>query len=140
MSMVSKTKIAGFTLMELVVAIAIVGILAAIAIPSYNDQVVKTRRAAGASCLMEQAQFMERHFATRLQYTDAALPDTGCEAELSGHYVIALSQTPDATTYGLAATPQGAQAARDTRCGTLGINERGTKTVSGTAASAAECF
>ena len=131
----------GFTLIELVVAIAIVAILATIAYPSYMGQVVKARRSAGAACLMEQAQFMERYYSTNMGYAGAALPNTACEADLNGHYVIAFSAGPDATSYTLAATPQGQQAARDAQCGTMSVNERGTKSVSGSnSATPSSCF
>lgn len=131
----------GFTLIELMVTIAILAILVTIAYPSYLDQVVKTRRSTGAACLMEQAQFMERYYSTNMGYAGAVLPDTGCEADLDGHYVIAFSAAPDATSYTLAATPQGTQASRDTRCGTMSVNERGTKTVSGSdSATPSNCF
>ena len=116
-------------------------ILATIAYPSYIDQVVKTRRSAGAACMMEQAQFMERYYSTNMSYAGAVLPNTACEADLNGHYVIAFSAGPDATSYTLAASPQGSQATRDTRCGTMSVNERGTKSVSGSSSSTpSACF
>lgn len=139
-----QTRSRGFTLIELVVALAIVAILATIAYPSYIGQVVKTRRAAGAACLMEQAQFMERYYATNPNltgYTGAALPNTACEADLNGHYVIAFSVVPNANSYTIAATPQGAQWDRDTQCRIMSVNERGTKSVSGSySATPSNCF
>src|SRR3546814_3057220 len=51
-----KTQMRGFTLIELMVVVAIIAILASIAYPAYTDYIVKTRRSAGAACLLEQAQ------------------------------------------------------------------------------------
>src|SRR3546814_6618030 len=56
-----KTQMRGFTLIELMVVVAIIAILASIAYPAYTDYIVKTRRSAGAACLLEQAQLMERY-------------------------------------------------------------------------------
>ena len=66
----------GFTLVEVMVVVAIIGILAAIAYPSYQDSVVKSKRGAAVSCLMEQVQFMERFYSTNLRYdqTTAGAP------------------------------------------------------------------
>ncbi|KRA52077.1 pilus assembly protein PilE [Pseudoxanthomonas sp. Root630] len=136
-----KKRSEGFTLMELMIAIAVVGILAAIAYPSYTGQVTKTRRSAAAACLLERAQFMERYYSTNMGYTGAALPAAACATELGTHYTFAFSAGPTATTYTLAATPQGGQASNDTQCATLSINERGTKSVSGSYSSTpSNCF
>jgi Tfp pilus assembly protein PilE len=60
------------------VVIAIVGILFGIALSSYQSNVLKTRRYAAQSCLMEYSQYMERHYTTNtsnpMQYTGASLP------------------------------------------------------------------
>ena len=101
-----RGKNRGFTLIELVVAIAIVGIFAAIAIPSYQDSIRKSRRKAAAACLVEQP-VMERYYTTNLRYTGAALPAGGCRTDLAAFYGFALNGVPNATTYAISAIPTG---------------------------------
>lgn len=116
----------GFTLIELMITVAIVAILASVAMASYNFAVVKSRRSAAAGCLLERAQFMERYYTTRMTYKDAPVP-AQCGSDVSPHYTLAFSGTPDGTSYTLIATPQGGQASADTKCGTLSINAQGVK-------------
>lgn len=65
----------GFTLIELMIAVAIIGILAAIAYPSYLEFTKKTRRAEGAATVMEAMQVTERHFSQTGVYAGAPIPD-----------------------------------------------------------------
>lgn len=136
----SSRNAGGFTLIELMVVVAIVAILAAIAYPSYTNHVTKTRRGAGAACAMESAHFMERYHTTNLSYEGAALPATACMNELADFYEIRLAAEPTAGAFVIEAEPQGAQASNDTLCGTITINQAGTRTESGTATSASQCW
>ena len=128
---------AGFSLMELMIAVAIVGILAAIAYPSYMDSITKSRRGAGRACLTNFATHMERYYTTNMRYTDAgggapALPTLDCASagDTGPYYSYSFSGSPTATTYTLRAVPRGVQATRDTLCGTLSIDQAGSRSVS----------
>ncbi|MEQ1513964.1 MAG: type IV pilin protein [Lysobacteraceae bacterium] len=128
---------AGFTLVELIIVVLIIAVLAAIAYPAYQDSVVKTRRGAAKSCLLESELFMQRFFTTNLRYNQTlagvavALPACAAGTDVTNHYNVALTAVA-ARTYTLTATPQGLQAAKDTACGTLSINQVGAKTKTGT--------
>lgn len=111
----------GFTLIELMIAVAIVGILAAIAYPSYQQQVRKTRRADAQGALMGLANAMERSFTEQNTYAGAAQAGTlpqppqaslyPSQAPLDGatKYYDLTIQAADASSYTLRATPKGAQ-------------------------------
>jgi type IV pilus assembly protein PilE len=120
---------AGVTLLELLVVVTIVGILAAIAFPSYQNYVLRTNRSAAKSCLSEYAQFMERYYTTNLTYV-GAVPSPSCKTDsnLDLRYTFATSNLGQ-KTYSLSATPVGAQT-KDTKCGTLGIDQDGARSVS----------
>lgn len=132
----------GFTLIELVIVLAIVAILAAIAFASYRGQVVKSRRAAAATCLLERAQYMERYYTTYLSYdsTPAAVISQ-CDNEVTPFYQVSLVPgSLGAKSFTLRAVPQGAQASSDGKCGTLSITAKGVRGETGTAASADDCW
>jgi len=116
----------GFTLIELMIVVAIVGILAAIAYPSYTSHILKTRRTAAQACLSELGQFMERYYTTNMSYSSATLPSTQCRSDLTNFYTLSFTTgQPTATTYAIQAVPAGAQS-NDT-CGTLSLTQTGAK-------------
>ncbi len=128
----------GFSLIELMITVAIAGILLSVALPSYQSQVLRTKRASAAGCTMELAAFMERVYASNIRYDQNAgastvLPSTPCRSDLSSSYSFAFAASqPQARTFTINAVPTGVQATKDARCGTLSINQAGTKGVSGT--------
>lgn len=122
----------GFTLLELMVAVAIVSIIAAIAVPSYSQYTTRVKRGEGKATLMDIAQKLERYKVDNNgTYTKAPL-STWLPGGLTenGHYKLTL--TENGTTYTLTATPQGNQAAKDAGCGNLTYTETGVKGISGT--------
>jgi len=105
--MMGNTRIKGFTLIEIMVVVAIVGILVTIALPAYNEHVRSSRRAAIQACLMDQVHFMERFYSANMTYANAAPP--ACQGGAAGFYNMDIP-VRTATTYTLTATATGDQA------------------------------
>lgn len=134
----------GFTLMELMIAMAIVGILAAIGYPSYQESVQKSRRADCEGTLVGFAGAMERYFTTNNSYVGVGTAGTGGNtsgAPAAGFYPNQCPvdggtpsynltiQAATVTTYTLQAAPIGGQSTDS--CGTLTLNQANVKTTSG---------
>lgn len=120
----------GFSLVELLITIAIMGIIATLAVPSYMESVTNSRRADGQIALNMLAQQLERCFTQFGRYDDADC-DLGLPRDSQeGFYTVDAVRA--ATTYTLSATPQGPQV-KDTRCGELSLTNTGTRDADGTA-------
>lgn len=132
----------GYNLVELMVVVAIIGIIAAFAYPSYTEQVRKSRRADCSGALTSLGNSMERYFTVNSTYLEAADggKDTGEPAVYATQcpvdggtatYNLTISAAT-ASTYTVQAAPTGAQA-KD-KCGTLTLTNTGKKGITGAAA------
>ena len=134
-----RARARGFTLIEMLITVSIVSILAAIAWPSYINQVQKTRRADGKTALMDAAQRLERCHTRFGRYDhddcEVALPFDSTD----GYYEIDAVGSIKAASFTLAATPQGAQA-DDTLCGVLRLSSSGLQGSLGKDADDSHCW
>lgn len=123
-------KYVGFTLIEVMIVVAIIGILAAVAYPSYVDHLARSNRAEGQRELLRIANLQEQYFVESRVYTnDMTNLNLGASPFVTehGHYSIAATFSSANATFILTASAQGAQASNDTGCTTLTITNTGKK-------------
>lgn len=123
---------AGFTLIELMIVVAVVAILATIAMPSYNEHVRKARRAQAKADISEYMQLAERYHTVNNTYVGFALPRAFSPREAasaaSAHYGIAINPAATANAITITAVPRAGSGQAQDRCGSLSINQASVKT------------
>jgi type IV pilus assembly protein PilE len=132
-------KQSGFSLIELLIVVAIIGILAGIAYPNYQEYIARARRADAKTVLLENAQFLERFYTQNGTYVGAALPVT--EAPKDGttkYYDIGFVAAQTATAFQIQAVPKGSQSTD--KCGKLRVNQSNQKSVADATLSSSACW
>ena len=118
-------NVSGMTLIELLIVVAIVGILAAIAGPAWNDQVIKSRRADARNTLLAAQIEQEQYRANNLTYaTSMSAMGMGSFDSTSRDYYRVEVVSADATSFLITATPNGNQA-NDSTCNIFAVRQTG---------------
>ena len=140
----AQRSVRGFTLVELMIGIAIVAILLAVAYPSFAQQLAKSRRTDAKSALLGCAQMLERYSTQSGNYTagtDASVAASCVGASKNGYYTLPngnIPTTAGAGTFLIQATPVGIQASD--ACGTFTYTQDGSRGVSGATLPSARCW
>jgi len=127
--MTNIKKSSGFTLMELMIVVAIIGIIATIALPSYQDFVLKSRRSEAHSGLAKMQLQQEAHRMVNTTYTSSFGSGSNDVNEPTSDYYTFTMSGGSASAYTLKATAKSTQTA-DTSCTPMTINQSGTKSPS----------
>lgn len=124
----------GFTLLELLITLAITGILILFAYPSYQEHITRTRRVEGQTALLHLANQMEMYYGQNETYATATIGTHTSTDVLANplthdkHYTLTIANANE-TTYTLHAIPNNMQAMHDKRCQTLTYNHLGQKNI-----------
>lgn len=132
------------TLIELMIVIVVLGIVAAIGYPSYQDQVRKSRRAEGMGDLLELADRMERHYADLGTYDQSDGSDMTAAfifraTSSDGYYTLSVDAGTDNVSYTARAVPTAKGRQNTDKCHTFVVNSLGQKSVTGGSQTAAQC-
>lgn len=146
----------GFTLIELMIVVAIIGIFTSIAYPSYQDSIRKSKRAEARAGLMDAAQYMERFYSQNDRYdqannasaTPTVLPTAltmvpkGASPGKQDYTIQFQANTLKARSFTLEAVPRAGSLMASDKCATLRVNNVGQRTVNGASGGmdAASCW
>ena len=143
-------KAKGFTLIEIMVTVAIVGILAAIALPNYTSYVARARRADARAQLVQAAQFMQRYFSANDSYTTNragvtvnvidAIPGSIKQSPSDGAAVYQLSVSATASAYTLTMAPVSGGVAATDACGSFTLTSTGIRDRTGSGLTKDACW
>lgn len=122
------SKLNGFTLIELMIVVVIIAILVTIALPSYSNYIVQSKRTEAQAEMMALAQYMERQYNASFSYpTVGNIPSSlKSPSKIASHYTFSITSTSQ--DFSIQAVPTTRQ--KDSKCGTLGLNSQGVKTPS----------
>jgi type IV pilus assembly protein PilE len=141
---VRRYRLAGFSLIELLVVLVIMGVLSAVALPGYTRYVQRGHRTEAMAALLESQHFMERYYSANGQYLSPAnavplLPQRlqGIPSQGTVRYQLSVREAT-VKSYVLQAVPEGSMAGDI--CGSLTINQTGLRGVLNSTRSVAECW